>query len=66
MEWAAAHRRKPPSYDVLNRSGPDHAPRFTVKASVPNAGEAEGEGTSKAEAEAAAAAALLAQLETKS
>ncbi len=66
MEWAAAHRRKPPSYDVLNRSGPDHAPRFTVKASVPNAGEAQGEGTSKAEAEAAAAAALLAQLETKS
>ncbi len=66
MEWAAAQRKKPPSYDVLHRAGPDHAPRFTVRASVPNAGEAEGEGTSKAEAEAAAAAALLARLETRS
>jgi ribonuclease III len=66
MEWAAANRKKPPSYEVLDRSGPDHAPRFTVRAAVPHAGEAEGEGTSKAEAEAAAAAALLARLETRS
>lgn len=66
MEWAAAHRRKPPTYEVLDRSGPDHAPRFTVRANIAHAGEAQGHGTSKAEAEAAAAAALLAQLETRS
>lgn len=66
MEWAAANRKKPPSYEVLRRDGPDHAPRFTVRASVPHAGEAEGQGTNKAEAEAAAAAALLARLETRS
>lgn len=66
MEWAAAHRKKPPAYEVLRRDGPDHAPHFTVRASVAHAGDAEGEGSSKAEAEAAAAAALLAQLETRS
>ena len=30
QEWAAANRRKPPTYEIIDRSGPDHAPRFTV------------------------------------
>jgi ribonuclease III len=62
LEWTAAHRRKPPVYSIERRDGPDHAPRFTILASVLNAGEARATGTSKQEAETAAAAALLAQL----
>ena len=34
QEWAAAHNRKPPAYSVTDRSGPHHAPRFTVKVSL--------------------------------
>lgn len=59
LEWAAAHRRKPPVYTVIARDGPDHAPHFTVKAAIANVGEAIASGTNKQEAERAAAAALL-------
>lgn len=59
QEWAAANRRKPPVYEVSDRSGPGHAPRFTVKASIEKVAEAVAEGRSKQEAETAAAAALL-------
>ena len=62
QEWAAAHNRKPPAYSVTDRSGPHHAPRFTVKVSLGSAGEAEAEGRSKQEAESAAAEALLGKL----
>jgi ribonuclease III len=62
LEWSAANRRKPPIYSIEQREGPDHAPRFTVHVSVPNAGEARGSGTSKQEAETAAASTLLAIL----
>ena len=62
-EWAEGHGRKPPTYTVIDRSGPPHAPRFTVRASVNGLGEADGEGLSKQEAETAAAMALLEQLQ---
>jgi ribonuclease-3 len=62
QEWAAAHRRKPPVYQVTDRSGPQHSPRFTVTVSINKAGEASAEGASKQEAETAAAKALLEQL----
>ena len=58
-EWAEGRKRKPPSYAVIDRSGPDHALRWTVRASLGNAGEADGTGSSKQEAETAAATALL-------
>mgnify|MGYP001249960716 CR=1 FL=1 len=61
-EWAEGHRRKPPLYTVIERSGPDHAPRFTVEASLGSAGSARGTGRSRQEAERAAAAALLEHL----
>lgn len=61
-EWAEGHGRKPPAYTVIDRSGPPHAPRFTVRASVNGLGEADGEGLSKQEAETAAATALLEQV----
>jgi ribonuclease III len=62
QEWAAAQNRRPPAYEVLERSGPHHAPRFTVKVSLGSAGEATAEGRSKQEAEALAAALLLDRL----
>jgi ribonuclease-3 len=43
-------------------SGPDHAPRFTVTASVAGFDEASATASSKRGAEAAAAAALLERL----
>jgi ribonuclease-3 len=63
QEWAAAHGRKSPNYEVLERSGPHHALHFTVQVSIKGAGEARGEGSSKQEAETAAAGALLEKLE---
>jgi ribonuclease-3 len=62
QEWAAAHNRKPPAYEVVDRSGPHHAPRFTIRVSVGKQAEATATGTSKQEAETAAAKALLEQL----
>ncbi len=62
QEWAAAHRRKPPAYEVIDRAGSGHAPRFTVRVRVGNSHEATATGGSKQEAETAAAAALLAEL----
>jgi ribonuclease-3 len=55
QEWAAGNRRKPPEYEVIDRSGPDHAARFTVKVSVHKVGQVEGTGSSKQDAETEAA-----------
>lgn len=62
QEWAAANNRRAPEYELLDRSGPGHAPRFRVLAKIGKLAEAEGEGSSKQEAETAAAAALLEKL----
>lgn len=62
LEWAAAHKRRAPTYEVIDRSGPDHAPRFTVKAAIGTFADASATGSSKQEAETAAAAALLEKL----
>mgnify|MGYP000227025502 CR=1 FL=1 len=55
QEWAAGNRRKPPEYEVVERSGPDHAARFTVRVSVNNVGAVEASAGSKQEAETEAA-----------
>ncbi|WP_062229009.1 ribonuclease III [Aureimonas frigidaquae] len=59
QEWA--HRRvgKPPSYALLDRSGPDHEPVFTVSATVEGVEPATGQGRSKRQAETQAAEAIL-------
>ncbi|MEO6716856.1 MAG: ribonuclease III [Novosphingobium sp.] len=59
QEWAAMNKRKVPQYRILDRSGPDHAARFTVEVSVSGLGEARGHGSSKQDAETAAAAAFI-------
>ncbi|HSQ96872.1 MAG TPA: ribonuclease III [Croceibacterium sp.] len=55
QEWAAGNRRKPPEYEVVDRAGPDHAAKFTVRVRVHNVGEVEGMASSKQEAETEAA-----------
>jgi ribonuclease-3 len=59
QEWAAGNRRKTPEYRLLDRSGPDHAARFTVAVAVKGVGEAEATGGSKQEAETLAAEAFM-------
>ena len=59
QEWAAGNRRKTPEYRLLDRSGPDHAARFTVSVAVSGVGEAEATGSSKQEAETLAAEAFM-------
>jgi ribonuclease-3 len=55
QEWAAGSNRKPPEYALVDRSGPDHASKFTVRVSVTNVGEVEATASSKQEAETEAA-----------
>ncbi|HEY7807638.1 MAG TPA: ribonuclease III [Croceibacterium sp.] len=55
QEWAAGNQRKPPEYEVVNRSGPDHAAKFTVKVTVHKVGDAEATAGSKQDAETEAA-----------
>lgn len=62
QEWAASHRCKPPVYTTGARTGPHHAPRFTVTVVIPGKAEVSAEGASKQEAETAAARALLEKL----
>ena len=62
QEWSAAHNRKTPVYEVIDRSGPHHAPLFSVRVSLGTFAQAEAQGSSKQEAETAAARALLAQV----
>ena len=63
QELAAARGLKTPVYEIVSRTGAHHAPRFTIKVSVPRLGEASAEGASKQEAETAAAEALLSQVQ---
>ena len=59
QEWAAGNRRKMPEYRLVDRSGPDHAAKFTVAVGVKGVGEVEATGSSKQEAETLAAAAFM-------
>jgi ribonuclease-3 len=63
QELAASRDLPNPAYDILSRTGAHHAPRFTVRVSIRNLGEAEAEGSSKQEAETEAAKALVSTLQ---
>ena len=62
QEWAQARGQTPPSYVERARSGPDHAPRFTIAVRLADGTEAQAEAGSKRQAEQAAAKALLDRL----
>ena len=55
------NNRKPPVYEVIGRSGPHHAPRFTVRSSIKGVGEAEAEGARSRKPRPRPAQALLEQ-----
>jgi ribonuclease III len=61
QELAAARGLNAPVYEVVSRTGAHHAPKFTVRVSVPTLGEATADGSTKQEAETASATVLLAQ-----
>lgn len=58
QEWAAAKGRRAPVYEITDRSGPGHAPRFTVRVTVGKL-SADASGGNKQEAETEAARVLL-------
>ncbi len=55
QEWAAANNRKIPTYELVDKSGPHHDLKFTVRVSVSNIGavEATASAIQAAETEAA-------------
>ena len=59
QEWAAGNRRAMPKYEIIDRSGPDHAAKFSVQVSIHNVGEAQATASSKSEAEKQAAKKFL-------
>ena len=65
QEWAQARKLAPPKYVQTSRTGPDHAPEFTIAAQLENGAKAEATAPSKRAAEQAAASILLAKLENE-
>ena len=63
QEWAQARGMPPPDYDDIDRTGPDHAPVFTVEAVLENGARERASARSKRAAQTQAAAALLARME---
>lgn len=62
QEWAQGRGLQPPRYIEVKRSGPDHAPVFTIAARLASGEEAEATAGSKRQAEQAAAKALIEKL----
>jgi len=65
QEWAQSgvlKERVQPIYAMTERSGPDHAPKFTVQVRVPGHEPQNGEGATKRDAEQDAAARMLQRL----
>ncbi len=65
QEWAQARGLAPPDYIEVARTGPDHAPLFTIEVSLASGETARAQAASKRNAERDAANALLKTLESK-
>jgi len=63
QEWAQARGLQPPVYTETARSGPDHAPVFTIEAALSNGARATATANSKRAAEQSAARELLEKLD---
>lgn len=63
QEWLQARGQQPPAYIEVARSGPDHAPRFTIEVRTDDGHTARAEARAKRQAEQQAAKALLDRLE---
>ncbi len=64
QEWAQAQKLSTPKYIEIDRSGPDHAPIFTIEVTLESGQRASAQATSKRAASQEAAADLLSQLES--
>jgi ribonuclease-3 len=62
QEWAQGKGFDLPDYRTVDRSGPDHAPHFTIEVRVGKLPPERGEGASKRTAEQVAAERLLERL----
>lgn len=62
QEWAQSRGFTPPKYTVLKRTGPDHAPVFTIEVTLDDGQKHTAVAGSKRNAEQAAANALLEKL----
>ncbi len=63
QEWAQARGQQPPTYQEIDRRGPDHAPVFTIAARLESGQTATASAPSKRQAQQAAARKLLDELE---
>ena len=63
QEWVQARGEAPPAYVEMARTGPDHAPVFTIAVQLKDGSAAQATAGSKRQAEQAAASALLEKLE---
>ncbi|WP_254306137.1 ribonuclease III [Sphingopyxis sp. BSNA05] len=59
QEWAAANNRKIPTYELVDKSGPHHDLKFTVRVQVNNIGEVEATASAIQAAETEAAKKFL-------
>jgi ribonuclease III len=59
QEWAQGQGHPTPSYRIVDRQGPDHAPRFVIAVEAAGLKVETGQGRSRREAEQAAAQAFL-------
>lgn len=63
QEWAQGAGKPVPKYTLDERTGPDHAPEFTVSVQVEGQAALQARGASKRQAEQAAARAMLEKLD---
>jgi ribonuclease-3 len=63
QEWAQARGLGTPDYVLIDRSGPDHAPVFTIEVRLPGKRSARATAGNKRQAEQTAARSLLDQLD---
>ncbi|MFA7439556.1 MAG: ribonuclease III [Sphingomonadaceae bacterium] len=61
QEWALGRSLRPPSYELVRRSGPHHSPVFRVRLTIGDLEPLEAEGGSKQEAETRAAQLFLSE-----
>nr|WP_319484662.1 ribonuclease III [uncultured Cohaesibacter sp.] len=59
QEWVQGNKLPPPTYRLIERTGPDHEPEFTLSVEVPTLEPARGKGPSKRIAEQDAARTML-------
>ncbi len=65
QEWCLKHKKKLPEYRLIEKIGPDHQPRFKIKAIIDNFTYSLADGNSKQNAEINAAEKLLKKISDK-